>query len=192
MRFPTSTGRTRRHTCLLVAVASLVTLGLPGVAEARRGSVCVGAAAQVDQAAVSKLVRATLCTINSVRARHRLPRLRLNAKLSRAARRHSRDMVRRRYFAHDSVSGASFVDRIRRSGYLRSARSWSVAENLAWGSGNRGTPERIMRAWMNSPGHKGNILTRRYRQIGIGIAVGAPSVSGLPAATYTTDFGIRR
>ena len=46
---------------------------------------------------------------------------------------------------------------------------------------------------MHSPGHKANILTPSYRDIGIGIALGAPAKlpDGMPAATYTTDFGAR-
>ena len=44
---------------------------------------------------------------------------------------------------------------------------------------------------MKSPGHKANILTSRYREIGIGVVEGAPVRTSLPAATYTTDFGVR-
>jgi uncharacterized protein YkwD len=46
---------------------------------------------------------------------------------------------------------------------------------------------------MRSPGHKANILRRQFREIGIGIALGAPEdVDGQPGATYTADFGVRR
>jgi uncharacterized protein YkwD len=48
----------------------------------------------------------------------------------------------------------------------------------------------MVRAWMDSPGHRTNILNRRFRDIGIGIVVGTPSGPG--GATYTTDFGTRR
>jgi uncharacterized protein YkwD len=177
-------------------------LALPGLAEARwqpvsalgssaRDGACDAASSRIGEASDAQLSRATLCLLNGERARRGLSRLRLNERLSEAAERHSRDMVRRNYFSHDSLSGASFVDRIRRSGYLRSARSWSVGENLAWGSGSRGTPESILHAWMNSPAHRANILTRRFREIGIGVAEGAPVRVGVPAATYTTDFGSR-
>ena len=102
-------------------------------------------------------------------------------------------MVRRDYFSHTSPSGASFVDRIRRSGYLSGAFTWMVGENLAWGAGSMSSPAQTVRAWMRSPGHRENILTGRFVHIGIGIARGAPaSVGGIPAATYTTDFGFKR
>ena len=193
---------------LLVAAVVAVLAMLPSVADARwraasalpvpavlpvhtAQEACEAASARIGEASESELVGATLCLLNGERSRRGLPRLRLNDRLSDAANRHSSDMVRRGYFAHDSLTGASFVDRIRRTGYLRSVRAWSVGENLAWGSGNRGTPEQILREWMNSPGHRANILTTRFREIGIGVAAGAPRRVGLPAATYTTDFGAR-
>ena len=66
--------------------------------------------------------------LNVQRARRDLPRLRLNRKLSTAARRHSQAMVSGRFFSHDSANGSSFLDRIRRTGYLSGASSWSVGE----------------------------------------------------------------
>src|SRR5918997_4782785 len=95
---------------------------------------CGAANAAASQVSKRAIVRATLCVLNAERARHRLRPLRLNRRLSKAARRHARDMARRKYFSHDSLGGGSFVDRIRRAGYLRGARTWFVGENLAWGS----------------------------------------------------------
>ena len=102
--------------------------------------------------------------MNAERAKHGMRPLRINRRLSDAAHRHARDMVRRDYFSHDSLAGASFVDRIRRTGYLRGPRAWIVGENLAWGSGNRSHAAAIVRAWMKSPGHRANILQRRFRR----------------------------
>jgi uncharacterized protein YkwD len=98
-------------------------------------------------------------------------------------------MTRKRFFSHTSLDGTDFVTRIRQSGYLSGARSWSVGENIAWGSGGRSTPRSIGSAWMDSPPHRANILSSSYRAIGIGIALGTPS--GGSGATYTTDFGRR-
>jgi uncharacterized protein YkwD len=115
----------------------------------------------------------------------------MNRKLSKAARRHAEDMVRHRYFAHNSLSGADFVSRIRRAGYLRKARYWTVGENLAWGDGNRSSPASILDAWMNSPEHRANILDPAFKEIGVWIAPGAPESSQAPAGTYATEFGAR-
>lgn len=196
--------QTRATFAWLLAAAVVVVLAIPGMAEARAWGAagalptaqaaqdaCKSSGARLGEVREAELVRATLCLVNQERTSRGLPRLRLNQKLSTAADRHSGDMVVKNYFSHDSLSGASFVDRIRRAGYLRNARSWSAGENLAWGSGDRGTPEAIMRAWMNSAGHRANILTGRFREIGIGVASGAPLRVSLPAVTYTTDFGFK-
>jgi len=154
---------------------------------------CAGASATANHTTNHKLVRTTLCLLNAERRKHGLRKLRLSKRLSKAARKHSRDMVRRDYFSHTSLSGATFIDRIKRTGYLRGAGSWMVGENLAWGSGSRSSAAKTVRAWMHSPGHRHNILTRRFVHIGVGIVPGAPqSVGGMAAATYTTDFGFKR
>ena len=165
-----------------VAVAAALGAAVPASASAA----CAGASAHVSQSSTEALRGATLCLINRERAQRGLRGLRANRRLSVAADRHSKSMVARRFFAH-----GSFVSRIRRAGYLRSARSWTLGENIAWGSGARATPGAIVRAWMHSPPHRRNILGR-FREIGIGVKAGAP-VGGLrDAATYTTDFGNRR
>src|SRR5215210_9311010 len=154
-----------------VLCAALVLLVVaPPSASAATG--CASARASVSKVSNRALVRATLCVLNGERARNHLRPLRLSRKLSRAARRHSRAMAHGRFFSHTSLSGASFVDRIRSTGYLARARSWSVGENIAYGSGGRATPRAIGGAWMNSPGHRANILSSSFRAIGIGIALG--------------------
>ncbi len=178
-----------RSSTTAVALAAAVVLLIVAVPTASAASACQSASASAGNATKRALVRATLCVLNAERARHDLRPLRLNRKLSRAAQRHSRAMARRRFFSHTSLSGASFVDRIRSTGYLSGARSWAVGENIAYGSGSRSAPRSIGRAWMNSAGHRANILSSSFRAIGIGIAHGTPTGGG--GATYTTDFGRR-
>ncbi len=171
---------------MLASAALAAAIGGSALAPApAAASGCAGASAHVSQASSATFRGATLCLLNRERARHGLRPLRHNRRLSLAARRHSRAMARHNFFAH-----GSFAARIRRAGYLRSARRWSVGENIAWGAGARGTPAAIVGAWMASPPHRQNILGG-FREVGVGIAAGAPvgGVSG--AATYTTDFGIR-
>ena len=172
-------------TAFVVALA-LVLVAAPAASAA---GACSAANASIATASKRTLVRATLCQLNVDRARQGLRPLRLNRRLSVAARRHSRAMARRHFFSHNSLNGSSFLDRIRRTGYLRGARSWTVGENIAYGSGRLSTPRAIGRAWMNSAGHRANILSRSFHAIGIVIAAGTPSGRG--GATYTTDFGRR-
>jgi uncharacterized protein YkwD len=175
-------------TLCLAACAALLA-SAPGAMAARA---CESANATPAQAAKRTMVRATLCTLNAQRERYGLRPLKLNKRLSKAARAHARDMVRRNYFAHDSLGGGTFVDRIRSTGYLRGAGTWLVGENLAWGTHSSSAPRAITSMWMNSPGHRANILNGSFREVGIGLAIGAPSAAGGPAATYATEFGARR
>lgn len=191
-------GLARLATIGLAALACALLLAPATASAAKHRPKCkpttVAATSALPRAAVRPhLARAAICLINRRRVERGLRRLRLNRRLSRAAGRHTRDMVRRRYFSHVSRSGTDISDRLHRSGYLGGRFSWTVGENLAWGSGRRGTPRQIVRAWMHSPGHRRNMLSPRFREIGIGVRLGAPvriSASS-PAATYTTTFGAR-
>jgi len=174
----------------LVAAALLVPVGSAAAhrPHARHGAgACSASHADVRAATIRRARDATLCLLNRVRARHGLPGFRLNAKLSHAARRHSRDMVRHRYFAHDSLNGRSPFDRMRATHYVPRHSTWWLGENIGWGSGSLAEPIVMVRAWMHSPPHRANILSGRFRDIGIGIVPGAPV--GGRGATYTTDFG---
>lgn len=174
-----------RARALLAALLVLLALA-PSAAAARPGA-CGAAHVVVRAATVREARDATLCLLNRVRAQYRLPPLRLNARLSRAAAGHSRDMVRHRYFAHDSRNGRSPFARMFAAHYVPQRSSWWLGENIGWGSGTLAQPIAMVRAWMHSPPHRANILSRHFRDVGIGIAPGAPV--GGSGATYTTDFG---
>jgi uncharacterized protein YkwD len=186
--------RSRIPLAALVVVLLAALLAPVGQAAARRHrhvhravGACSASHVEVHAATVRSARNATLCLLNRVRAEHGLRPLRPNARLSHAARRHSRDMVRRRYFAHDSPGGRSPFDRMRATHYVPRNASWWLGENIGWGSGSLTQPIAMVRAWMHSPSHRANILNRHFRDIGIGIAPGAPVGGG--GATYTTDFG---
>ena len=139
----------------------------------------------------TEVVRAAiLCLHNQVRAAKGLPTLRDNAKLRKAAVGHSSAMVSQGYFDHSSPSGDTFVDRVIGAGYAKRNDGWTLGENLAWGTGDLSTPAGIMQSWMNSSGHKANILKKAYREVGIGIRLGVPSDNGV-GATITAEFGAR-
>ena len=138
-----------------------------------------------------ELVRAAiLCLHNQVRAQNKLPALKDNVKLRKAATGHSDEMVDEGYFDHTAPDGTTFVDRILSSGYTKANDGWTLGENLAWGTGDLATPAGVMNAWMNSAGHKANILKKGYKEIGVGIKLGVPS-DGTVGATITTEFGAR-
>jgi len=83
-------------------------------------------------------------------------------RLRAAARGHSQDMATHDYFSHTGRDGSSFVDRAQAAGYPSPA-----GENIAYGYA---TPADVMRGWMNSDGHRRNILNCSHRTIGVGLA----------------------
>jgi uncharacterized protein YkwD len=100
--------------------------------------------------------------VNTERVKAGCGRVRTNEKLRTAARRHSQDMANQNYFSHDSLDGRSPWDRAKAAGY-----SQPIGENIAKG---QRTPESVMDAWMNSAGHRRNILNCDARAIGVGLA----------------------
>ena len=174
---------------LATALTLAIMAALPHQASAAG---CAGADVSSNETSGSELRSATLCLLNRERRGRGLRGLRHNRLLALAATRHARDMVERRYFSHDSPGGRDFVDRLRLTGYVSSSTPYAVGENLAWGTGGLSTPRSIVRSWMKSPGHRANILNRRFREVGIGIALGAPVSGHGSGATYASEFGSRR
>lgn len=182
------------HIAKLLAPALLACIALALPASASAAS-CSNTDVVPSAANIATVKSATLCLLNRERTSRGRSKLRSDRQLAKAAQRFSASMVRQRFFDHVSPSGSTLASRVRRgTSYLRGrVRSWSLGENIAWGSGELASPRQIVRSWMKSPGHRRNILDRRFRHIGLGVATGAPDdVQGQPAATYTTDFGFRR
>ena len=124
---------------------------------------------------------------NEARTNRGLRLLCADPELTRAARSHSREMVAKDYFSHYSYDGEGAGDRLERFGYDRGI----YGENIAGGSGTGGRPGPTFRRWMNSPGHRANILDGRFRPVGVGTYTG--NYRGVEGYTmYTVDFGVRR
>ena len=100
---------------------------------------------------------------NVERTKRGLSPLAKNWELCRVARYKSEDMLRRGYFAHNSPAYGSPFDMMESFGL----RFTAAAENIAYG---QRTPAEVMNAWMNSPGHRSNILSGNVSEIGVGVA----------------------
>lgn len=98
--------------------------------------------------------------INQERSARGLRNLSANAGLAAAARDHAQDMVSNNYFSHDGRNGSSFSQRARAAGYTCAA-----AENIAFGQTSEAE---VMTEWMNSSGHRRNILLSDARDYGLG------------------------
>ncbi|NLK21651.1 MAG: SafA/ExsA family spore coat assembly protein [Epulopiscium sp.] len=116
--------------------------------------------------------------VNAERAKNGLQPLKANWELSRVARMKSQDMINKNYFAHQSPTYGSPFDMIQTFGI----RFTSAGENIAKG---QQTPSQVMNSWMNSPGHKSNILGASYSEIGVGLATSKNGVK------YWTQMFIR-
>lgn len=121
-------------------------------------------------ASVSAQEAAMKCMLNYARQQAGLPRLNNTSTLDSSAAMKAGDILRCDQFSHYAC-GRDFLYWFRRGGYLN-ARCWWAGENLAWGTGNKGTPHALMDAWMASPDHRANILSARYQQFGIAFRVG--------------------
>ncbi len=154
---------------------------------------CAGAeSAPVDEATRRRASRVVLCLVNRARRAHRVPPLRRSKPLAKAAVRHSAAMVGGKYFSHFSFGGADVRRRATRAGYVRKSRQTILGETLAWGAGPSATPMGLVMLFMSSPPHRATMLSRRYRDLGIGLALGAPATNVADsAATLTLNFGRR-
>ena len=101
--------------------------------------------------------------VNVERQKQGLGKLSLNAKLSNVATLKSQDMINKNYFDHTSPTYGSPFDMMKQFNI-----SYKTAgENIAKG---QKTPAEVVKAWMNSQGHRENILNKNYTEIGIGVA----------------------
>jgi uncharacterized protein YkwD len=153
------------------------------------GAACADVDAMPSADNLAVIAAATMCLVNGERADAGLPALTGNGKLDQSSIGHSQDMVAKSYFAHESQDGRDVIDRVRVTGYIPDDGEWTVGENLAWGTGTLATPKGIVQAWMNSQGHRENILRSGFREAGLGIVVGNPRSADGQGATYTMNFG---
>jgi uncharacterized YkwD family protein/spore coat assembly protein SafA len=114
-------------------------------------------------AEVKRLAGEVVVLVNRERAKQGLAPLSHNWQLSRVARYKSEDMRDKNYFSHTSPTYGSPFTMMRNFGI----RYMAAGENIAMG---QQTPAAVMSSWMNSPGHRSNILSKNFTEIGVGVA----------------------
>ncbi|MEV4940759.1 CAP domain-containing protein [Streptomyces zaomyceticus] len=135
--------------------------------------------AQAPAGDVAGFVQDVVTLANAEREKAGCGRLRSESHLRAAAQKHADDMSARDYYEHDSPEGHDAGDRMSGAGY-----AWST-----WGENiHRGprTPARAMADWMNSPGHRANILNCSFEDIGVGVTL----TSNGP--WWVQNFGVKR
>ncbi len=161
---------------LALVVFAVASLPAAVAAEAPAGQ---PAPAIAGQSQADDLLQQVLALTNQERARQGLPALSLDPTLCRSAEAHGQDMASHNFFSHTGSDGSTVDQRIKAAGY---APLWAYGENIA--AGQR-TPEEVVKAWMNSEGHRANILSPHFADIGL-------SYVYQPGTTYlyywTQDF----
>lgn len=114
-------------------------------------------------AEVKRLAKEVVAIVNQERAKQGLAPLKDNWQLARVARYKSEDMRDKNYFSHTSPTYGSPFDMMKNFGIGYMA----AGENIAMG---QQTPASVMNSWMNSPGHRANILSKNFTEIGVGVA----------------------
>jgi uncharacterized protein YkwD len=141
-----------------------------------------GTAALADLGAVRA---AMLSRVNAERRAAGVGPLAANPLLDRAAQRHAEDMLRRSYFSHKGLDGSTILERIKATGYP--ART--VGENIAEG---QFSVDQVVEGWMDSPGHRRNILEKNFRELGLGLARGASEPGKAHRIIWVQNFGRKR
>ena len=165
----------------ILVVAATVTVIAPGAGSAT-GSRSTATVLEVG----------ILGDLNDVRAAHGLRPLELSPALTAAARQHTLEMLDDGYFKHESVNDAPFWKRVERY-YPKGSGNWEVGENLIWSSPSLGV-KKALEHWMASHGHRQNILSPTWREIGVAAVHASASTGeygGGPVTIITTDFGVR-
>ena len=173
-------------TLAVVAIAAAFTL-LAGATPAEGSSPCTRYGDQRPGVISAKHARsAVICLINRERDQRGIRSLHRNGRLDAAARNHSSRMVQKGCFSHKCAGERALKGRLQSVGYIGGGLSrWSYGENIAYGQGTSGTPRKVVDAWMRSSGHRANVLSRTFRDLGVGYARRGDR------GYYTADFGLR-
>ncbi len=163
---------------------------------AREPAECAGATVVPDAHNGDVVAAATLCLINQERSAHGVAALTVNSALTQAASLKVQDLLSLGYFSHDTPAGAPFSALLTTVGYAKANTTYRIGENLAWAQGKLSSPAETVNLWMNSPGHRANILDGGFRESGISVLAAIPAsattaVPGLTGATYVQEFGSR-
>jgi uncharacterized protein YkwD len=155
------------------------------------GDACNDGALEPSDANIDQLNAAILCLVNGERIDNSLPVLNHDSRLDQSATGMCKRMVAEQFFSHETPDGKTVVDRVEPTGYIPNSGDWVVGENLAWGSGALSTPQAIVNGWMNSPGHRANILANDYKDIGLAACNGSPQAGHTGGTVYVNNFGAR-
>lgn len=159
-----------------LGVVLAVVLGVQAVSNLSLGGSVLGMQATMT---AEKLLETT----NSERAKHKLPALQLNEKLNRAASLKAQDMLKDQYWAHVAPDGATPWDWLGQADYSYDYAGENLAKNFS-------SVEGVVAAWMDSPGHRANLLGEHFGDVGFAVVEG--ELEGQPTKLIVALYGHRQ
>ena len=152
---------------------------------------CPGGRVGAANLTVTQARTAVVCLINHKRARYYVRSVQEHPLLDVAAQSHSDAMTSENFFSHEG--DGTPASRAANAGYMAGARAWGIGEDLFWGAATLSTPKATVNAWMHSAPHRAVLLSRSFRQVGVGVDHGSPAgADNTNTGTYTALFGYRK
>ncbi len=171
-------------TAISVATAGTAATAVGGA----KGGGCSNATTPAAQLSAGKLGKAVHCLINVERDKAGRKDLDRDRKLTKAAKKHTKQMVKTNCLDHQCGGEPDLFKRIKRTGYFSGAQRFDFAEDV----GCETSADQMVRRWMASSLHRKNILNRKFKDAGVGASNGRISSRCSPGyATYTIVFGFR-
>jgi uncharacterized protein YkwD len=170
---------------IAVAIAGVLAVWAPSAIA------CPGARLSAGGQSVDQARTAVVCLINKKRVRNHVKPVHEHPLLDAAAQSHTDAMTSQNFFSHEG--DGTPASRASAAGYMSGARAWGIGEDLFWGAARRSTPSATVNAWMHSPPHRFVMLSRSFRQVGVGVDQGSPAGADTSnTGTYTALFGFRK
>lgn len=138
-----------------------ITAKAPGYTVSALTTVSYAKEKETSNSSVSEIEQEVVRLVNIERSKKGLPALKIDSELAKVARLKSQDMYDKGYFDHTSPTYGSPFDMMEKFGI----EFMAAGENIAWGYT---TAKNVVNGWMNSPGHRANILSEYYTHIGVG------------------------
>ncbi len=190
-----------RVAAVLPAALALLVLALSAsrgssATQATTAAPCKNSSAIAFEIRTMQAEKAIRCLVNRSRKKAGLKPLRINRRLRKAARRHSRYGERTNCISHQCPGEPSLPKRLRTVGYPGCSNcSYGYGEAIGWRQGRRASARGIVKAWLASSNHRAILFDRQAREIGIGVAWGSPRASDpkkAVAGIFTAIAGFHR
>lgn len=155
---------------LAIAAVAALLLGSSAVPATAEAAHCKakGAGKTITKKRIKRAKRSMICLVNRMRAKNGVRPVKRDRRLTRAAGKHTRHMQRVGILGHSGIGDGDPSSRARKAGL---SCSGCVAENVAYHTG-KVTPKTLFKMLKGSPAHAATMRSKRYRSIGIGIAIG--------------------